>query len=124
MFLTLISTVLIAASAVLITPTMSVAKDYKVGSLGITQPWARATPKGAKVGGGYLSITNTGAVSDKLLGGSLNDASRIEIQEMKMENSIMKMRAVPSNSLEIKPGERVTLKPGGLHLMFMDLKAF
>ncbi|MCG7394881.1 DUF1775 domain-containing protein [Microvirga sp. ACRRW] len=94
----------------------------KVGELTIEQPWSRATPGGAKVGGGYLRITNNGKETDRLIGGSFPNASRVEVHEMKMENDIMRMKPV-HGGLEIKPGASVELKPGGYHLMFMDLKA-
>lgn len=94
---------------------------YKAGSLVITAPWTRATPKGAPVAGGYLSITNNGAESDRLIGGSFAAAGGFEVHAMKMEGGVMKMRPV-ENGLEIKPGETVELKPGGLHLMFVRLK--
>jgi copper(I)-binding protein len=93
----------------------------KAGSLTLEQPWSRATPGGAKVGGGYLRITNTGTVSDRLTGGSLPVASKVEVHEMRLEGDVMRMKAV-EGGLEIKPGATVELKPGGLHLMFMDLK--
>jgi uncharacterized protein YcnI len=93
----------------------------KAGSLTLEQPWSRATPGGAKVGGGYLRITNTGTVSDRLTGGSFPLASKVEVHEMRLEGDVMRMKAV-EGGLEIKPGATVELKPGGLHLMFMDLK--
>jgi copper(I)-binding protein len=96
------------------------ADDYKVGALQIAQPWARATPKGAPVGGGYLKITNTGTEPDKLVGGSSDVADRFEVHEMSMDGGVMKMR--PTNGVEIKPGQTVELKPGGLHVMFVGLK--
>jgi copper(I)-binding protein len=95
--------------------------DFTVGSLKIDHPWTRATPKGAAVAGGYLKITNNGSTPDKLIGGSFANAGRFEIHEMKMENGVMLMRAIPGG-LEIKPGQTVELKPGGYHVMFMDLK--
>jgi copper(I)-binding protein len=94
---------------------------YKVGNLVVTTPWAMATPKGAPVAGGYLSITNNGSEPDRLVGGSFAAAGRFEVHEMKMDNGVMKMRPV-SGGLEIKPGQTVELKPGGYHLMFMSLK--
>lgn len=108
-----------ALAAVLMSPAL--AKDYTVGSLKIEQPWARATPKGAPVGGGYFTITNTGTTPDRLVGGSVPVSSGFEIHEMAMDNGVMKMRMLPKG-LEIKPGETVTLKPGGFHLMFTGLK--
>jgi uncharacterized protein YcnI len=93
----------------------------KAGSLTLEQPWSRATPGGAKVGGGYLRITNTGTVPDRLTGGSLPLASKVEVHEMRLDGDVMRMKAV-EGGLEIKPGATVELKPGGLHLMFVDLK--
>jgi copper(I)-binding protein len=97
------------------------ATSFKVGALQITQPWSRATPKGAEVAGAYFKITNTGTTPDRLLGGSSPAAGRFEIHEMSMDNGVMKMRPVP-NGLEIKPGESVELKPGAYHVMMLDLK--
>ncbi|MFG1465524.1 DUF1775 domain-containing protein [Xanthobacter sp. DSM 24535] len=94
---------------------------YKVGTLTIEQPWSRATPGGAKVAGGYVKITNTGTLPDKLVGGSFEQAGRFEVHEMAMNNGIMTMRPV-SGGLEIAPGASVMLAPGGFHMMFMDLK--
>jgi copper(I)-binding protein len=104
---------------VLAAPAM--AADYDVGALHIEQPWARATPKGASVGGGYMKITNTGTASDRLTCVSIEVAARCEVHSMTLEDGVMKMRPVP-NGLEIKPGETVELKPGSLHVMFIDLK--
>jgi hypothetical protein len=93
----------------------------KAGSLTLEQPWSRATPGGAKVGGGYLRITNTGTAPDRLTGGSFPLASRVEVHEMRLDGDVMRMKPV-EGGLEIKPGATVELKPGGLHLMFVDLK--
>lgn len=97
-------------------------KVYKVGSLTIEAPWARATPGGAKVAGGFMKITNTGKEPDRLIGGTVPFAGRFEVHEMAVEGGIMKMREL-SKGLEIKPGQTVELKPGGYHVMFMDLKS-
>ena len=96
------------------------AEDVTAGSLKISAPWIRATPKGASVGGGYMTITNTGSVSEKLIGGASDVSSRFEIHEMSMENGVMKMR--PVAGVEIKAGQTVELKPGGYHVMFVGLK--
>jgi periplasmic copper chaperone A len=98
------------------------AEDYAVGSIAIVQPWARATPKGAPVAGGYLTITNKGGAPDRLIGGSVTFAGRFEMHEMTVQQGVMRMRPVGQGGLEIKPGETVELKPGGLHVMFLDLK--
>jgi copper(I)-binding protein len=97
------------------------AEEYKLGSLTIKDPWARATPKGAPVGGGYVTIINNGSEPDRLIGASLADAGRVEVHEMSMAGGVMKMRPV-TDGVEIKPGETVALKPGGYHMMFLNLR--
>ena len=108
-------------AAVCLVAGNALAHDYAAGSLKIDHPWTRATPKGAAVAGGYLKITNTGAAPDRLVGGTFASAGRFEIHEMKTENGVMTMRGIPGG-LEIKPGQTVEFKPGGYHVMFMDLK--
>ncbi|MCJ2013112.1 copper chaperone PCu(A)C [Methylobacterium sp. J-076] len=97
------------------------AEDFTAGSLKIGHPWSRATPNGAKVAGGYLSVTNTGTEPDTLTGGTFDEAGSVEIHSMTMEGGVMKMAPV-ENGLVVKPGETVALKPGGFHLMFLGLK--
>ncbi len=99
---------------------VAAAQTYSAGGLEIGGPWARATPKGATVGAGYLTITNKGTEPDRLIGGSAAPASRFEVHTTVMENGVARMRQV--NGLEIKPGETVELKPGGMHVMLMGLK--
>jgi periplasmic copper chaperone A len=91
----------------------------KIGTLEIDTIWARGTPPGAKVGGGFMRIRNTGKESDRLIGFSSPLAKRGEVHEMAVNNGVMMMREI--KGLEIKPGEAVELKPGGYHVMFMDL---
>lgn len=97
------------------------AQAFKVGTLVVEASWARATPGGAKVAGGYMKITNMGKEADRLIGGSLPVAVEVEVHEMAMSNNVMRMRRL-TDGLEIKPGESVELKPGGNHLMFMGLR--
>jgi copper(I)-binding protein len=112
----------ILASALLIAAALPAsAHDYTVGALKIGHPWTRATPAGAKVAGGFLTITNTGTAPDRLLSAAAEPAGLVEIHEMAMDGGVMKMRALPKG-LEIRPGETVTLKPGGYHIMFLDIR--
>jgi copper(I)-binding protein len=104
------------------TASAALAQSYSAGPIKVDQPWLRATPGGAKVGGGYVTITNTGTMPDRLLGVTLSQAARVEVHEMKMEGGTMKMREA-KDGLEIGPGQKVELKPGGYHIMFMDLRA-
>jgi len=103
-----------------LSPPQSSAADVKAGDLTITDPWTRATPKAAKVAGGFMTITNNGTTADRLLGGSFAPATRVEIHETSTTNDVMRMRRLP-RGLEIKPGETVVLKPGSFHVMFMGL---
>jgi periplasmic copper chaperone A len=98
------------------------ASDYDVGSIHIAQPWSRATPKGASSGAAYLTITNNGTTPDRVSCTSSNASAKCQIHTMTMDNGVMKMRPV-EGGLEILPGQTVALKPGGLHLMLLDLKA-
>ena len=98
------------------------AEELKAGDLVITQAWSRATPGGAKIGGGYLTVENKGSSPDRLIGGSADVAGSIQIHEMAMNNGVMTMRAL-DKGLAIEPGKIVKLAPGGYHLMLMDLKS-
>ena len=93
----------------------------KAGALTIETPWLRATPGGAKVAGGYLRVTNTGSEADRLLSVTSAASGKGEVHEMSSEGGVMKMREVVGG-LAIAPGKTVELKPGGFHLMLMDLK--
>src|SRR5215471_14152016 len=100
---------------------VGVAQQFKGSSIVVEQPWVRATPGGAKVAGGYMTITNTGSEPDRLIGGVLPQAGRFEMHEMKMNGNVMQMREV-REGLEIKPGQKVELNPGGYHVMFTELR--
>ena len=110
------------ALASLATAQSGAPAPVKAGSLTIEQPWIRATPGGAKVAGGYLRITNTGREADRLLATSIPIAGRGEVHEMSNEGGVMRMREV-AGGLAIEPGRSVELKPGGFHLMFLDLSS-
>jgi copper(I)-binding protein len=96
------------------------AQDTKSGDIVIETPWSRATPKGSPVGAGYLVIRNTGSTPDKLLGGSSDGAKDVQVHEMSMDGGVMKMRQLAAG-LDVPPGATVELKPGGYHLMLMNL---
>jgi copper(I)-binding protein len=117
----MIRIVLIVAAVLAVwTALPAQAEDVTIGGLKISAPWARATPKGASVGGGYMKITNTGTAPDRLVGGSTDICRRFEVHEMKMEGGVMKMRPL-ADGIEIKPGQTVTLDPSGYHVMLVGL---
>jgi copper(I)-binding protein len=113
---------LILATTVTLLALPAMAQDYKVGSLEITTPWTRATPPSARTGGGFMTITNKGTTADRLVSARSNASDKVEIHEMQMDGSVMRMREL-AKGLEIAPGATVMLKPGSYHIMFMELKA-
>jgi copper(I)-binding protein len=112
---------LFAVALLLGTSAAAVAEDIKAGDLVISQAWSRATPGGAKVAGGYLTIENKGNTADRLVSVSADIAGKAEIHEMAMDNGVMKMRPL-DNGLAIDPGKTVKLAPGGNHVMLQELK--
>lgn len=118
----LTSTLAAVAALVAVAAAPAGAQETRAGDLVITQPWSRATPAGAKVAGGYLTIENKGSAPDRLVTGAGDVAGRIEIHEMAMNNGVMTMRPL-DKGLTIEPGKTVKLAPGGYHLMLMDLKS-
>jgi len=82
----------LALAVLFVSTSFAAAEDIKAGDLVISQAWTRAAPKGAKTGGGYLTIENKGTAPDTLLGGSVDIAGSVQVHEMSMENSVMKMR--------------------------------
>jgi copper(I)-binding protein len=85
----------------------------------VDKAWARATVQGQKATGAFMTITAPQAT--RLVAVSTPVAGVAEIHEMKMDAGVMKMRAMPA--LDLPANQAVELKPGGYHLMLMDLKA-
>lgn len=112
---------LVVLAGALALPHAAQAHGFKAGAIEIGHPWTRATAPGAPVAGGFMKLTNTGKDADTLLSGDFVAAGRVEIHEMALVDGVMKMRALPAG-ITVKPGETVELKPGGYHVMFMQLK--
>ena len=90
------------------------------GDLEIGSAWARAMLAGQKAAGAYLTVANKGGAADRLVGASSPLAGKVEIHTMEVVNDVMTMRPV-EGGLEIPAGGTVELKPGGYHVMFMDV---
>lgn len=86
--------------------------------LDIKDPWVRGTVPAQKATGAFMQLSSKGGVT--LVGVASPAASVVELHEMVMENTVMKMRALPR--LDVKPGQTVELKPGSYHVMLIDLK--
>lgn len=96
------------------------AHDYQLRTLYIDHPFARATPPGARSGGVFLSVENKGDSADRLLRVSTPVAGTAELHQMVLDAGVMRMRAIAG--LDVKPGDRLVLQPGGYHVMLMNLK--
>lgn len=102
---------------------VATAHEYKAGSIEIGHPWSRATPAGANVAAGYLTLKNEGAEPDRLVAVTAEIAGKGEIHEMRVSaEGVMTMRPV-AEGIAIPPGGEVDLKPGAFHLMFTGLTA-
>jgi copper(I)-binding protein len=107
------------ATCAFLTPSVH-AQSAAADNIVISQPWSRATPGGAKVAAGYMTIENKGTTSERLIGGSTDAAAKIEVHEMATTNGVMTMRQM-EGGLTIGPGATVKLAPGGYHLMMMEI---
>jgi len=84
----------------------------------VSQPWVRGTVQGQKASGAFMQLKS--AEGATLVGAQSPVAGVVEIHEMRMESNVMRMRAIPK--LDLPAGQAVELKPGGYHVMLMDLK--
>ena len=96
------------------------AHNHEKGDIQIRHPWSRATPPGASVAVAYMEIRNTGKQADRLLSVTSAVAQRVEMHLTEREGEVMKMREV--KTFDIPARERYTLRPGGAHMMLVDLK--
>jgi len=85
----------------------------------VKDAWARATVQGQTASGAFMKLTAKDGA--KLVGADSPAAEVVEVHEMRMEGNVMRMRAAPM--IELPVGQTVELKPGGYHVMLMDLKA-
>lgn len=102
-------------------PVSVEAQEYRVGAIRIDRPWMRATPPAAQTAAGYLTLTNEGSEADRLIAVNAPVAGRAEIHTTEMVDGVARMRQL-ENGVELAPGKTVELRPGGTHIMFMDLR--
>lgn len=119
--MTLVSrkSVTLVAAVLALLPALADAHEFKIGDLELIHPWTRATPGGAQVAGGYMTIINHGTTADQLVGGSMVGTTAAQLHQMSMDGGVMKMR--PIGPLVIPPGQSVALSPSGDHMMFTGL---
>ena len=105
----------LSVSAFVLAMTVSLAAQAQVT---VKDAWVRATVPQQKATGAFMQLQS--AQDAKLLSVQSPVAGVVEVHEMAMDGGVMKMRAVPS--LALPAGKAVELKPGGYHVMLMDLK--
>ena len=97
------------------------AQNALVGPIKIEHAYTRATMPGQQVAGGFMKIENKSGPADQLVSVSSPIAGEVQLHEMAMEGNVMKMRQV--QGISVPAGGAVELKPGGLHIMFINIKA-
>lgn len=110
--------ILAAAAALLALAQTAAAHEFKIADLIVDHPMTYETTPMARTGGGYLSITNTGTGTDRLIGVKA-DFPRVELHLSETKDGVATMRRV--EGVDIPAGETVALKPGSYHVMFMGL---
>jgi len=95
------------------------AHQFSHAGVTVVHPWARATPGGAKVGGVYFEMTSAPGHADRLIGARTPAAQAAELHNHVVQDGIVKMRRVEAIALD--PGTSIVLKPGGYHIMLVNL---
>jgi copper(I)-binding protein len=103
------------------TLAQNVSQSVTTNAIKVENAYTRATVPGQQVAGGFMKIENKGASVDQLLSASSPAAGEVQLHEMAMEGNMMKMRQV--KDIAVPAGGTVELKPGGYHLMFMNIKS-
>jgi copper(I)-binding protein len=105
----------------MLTVGAGLAHEFQKGSITVERPWSRATPGGAKVAAGYLTIENDGSEPDRLVSATAEIAGHTGIHQMSMKDGVMEMREL-KDGLPVPADASVKLEPNSYHLMFTDLK--
>ena len=111
---------LLAVAGILLAAPALAQQSKSSTGVNVTKPWARATPGSAKVGVAYLEISAPEGTADTLVAAKSPVAGVAELHTHAHENGVMKMRRV--DEVAIAAGKTVVFKPGGYHIMLMDLK--
>lgn len=93
----------------------------KIGEIEISAGFTKAMLPGQPVGGGFMTIHNGGKSDDRLISVTSSAAGRVALHEMQMQGTVMKMREL-KDGIAVPAGATVELTPGGLHMMFEQVK--
>lgn len=106
------------AAAALVAATAVPIASAQSGDVAVTAAWTRAVGATAPTAAGYMTLRNRGAAPDRLVGAHTPAAGSVEFHEQRMDEGVMRMRPLPDGIL-LLPGETLTLRPGGIHLMLV-----
>lgn len=109
---------ILAVAATALLPTIAFADGHQIGDLTVERAIAKEASATAMAGAGYLVISNGGDTADTLIAVKA-DFPQVMIHDTKVENDVASMFHI--DGVEIAPGETVTLRPRGKHIMFMGL---
>jgi hypothetical protein len=110
-----------AAIAIVLASTLA-AKDIRAGKIVITDPVLRVATAQARTGAGFMTISNSGKQADRLLSAASDIAAVTQLHATIREGNVMQMRE-QGQGVVIPASGRVAFAPGGLHVMFIGLKA-
>jgi hypothetical protein len=110
---------LIAAVAASVVLSAGTRATQSIPSIEVTAAWIRWLPAGVP-SGGYMTLTNTGAASQVLIGADSPEFGAVSVHHTDTRNGVSEMASV--NSLLIKPHSSLQFAPGGYHLMLMQPK--
>lgn len=105
-------------AAALLIPQLTLAAD--ADTLSVEAPYVRAVPPGQPNSAAFMTLTNTGEVLRALVAAESDAAATVELHTHSMADGMMQMRKI--ERIDLPPGERVELKPGGLHVMLIGLE--
>lgn len=96
------------------------AQTSAASTIVVEQPWARATPRGAKTGAAYMTLMNKGGSADRLIAATTPLAGKVQFHKETEANGVSHMSEM--QSVKIEPGAKVVFKPGDMHMMLVGLK--
>lgn len=111
-----LAALVLLATAALVSPVKAQVGD----SLRIADAYVRSSGSAAQAAAAFMTLQNAGPGADRLLSASTLVAGTVELHTVVKEGDVMRMRAVPA--IDLPAGQAVMLKPGGFHIMLMDLR--
>jgi copper(I)-binding protein len=110
----------VALLLILFSSSFSGTQAQSDSKIAVADAWSRATPAGSKTAVVYMTLVNSGAGADRLVGATTPVADKVVLHSNANDNGVMRMRELPA--IDVAPGAKIVLKPGGTHAMLEGLK--